>query len=326
MMAAGAFVAGFSAMAGIGSAVAAEDVVTLRLDWLPSGYHAPLFLGVAKNYYKDAGINLTIADGKGTNVALQAVAAGNDMIGLANYTTMLMAADKDLPVVGIGGLLQKQPDAIIALKGTGIKTPQDLIGKSIATAGTTNTARLFFTYLGREKGIDISKIRVVQTDASATRTTLLQNKVDAIAAWALSDALLVAGEKPIDPPMLYADHGFNVLGIGFVVSKTTAASKGDVLTRFMSATAKAYAEAIKDPQAAAEALAAVRTGVDKDRIIAQIKLLPDFMQTANSAGKPFGWTSRADWEQTKTLLTAYYDLKKPVDLDTAYTNGFVNSP
>src|SRR6202011_2631190 len=44
----------------------AAETVTLRLDWLPGGYHAPIFLALQKGYYKAKGIDLEIADGKGT--------------------------------------------------------------------------------------------------------------------------------------------------------------------------------------------------------------------------------------------------------------------
>ena len=47
------------------AARAADQAHTLsvRLDWLPSGYHAPFWLAVDKGWFKDAGLDVTIADG-----------------------------------------------------------------------------------------------------------------------------------------------------------------------------------------------------------------------------------------------------------------------
>ena len=50
-------------------------------------------------------------------------------------------------------------------------------------------------------GIDITKIRQVQMDAAATTTALLQGQVDFTTGWAFTDALRVAKQKPIEPPM-----------------------------------------------------------------------------------------------------------------------------
>lgn len=73
------------------TATHAADVkqVTLQLDWLPTGYHGPIFLALQKGYYRDAGIDLKIIDGQGTGPALQAAASGNADIVLANYARMI---------------------------------------------------------------------------------------------------------------------------------------------------------------------------------------------------------------------------------------------
>ena len=52
-----ALVAGALTAMSIGSA-SAQDKATLRLDWTTLGYHVPFYYGVAKGYYKDAGIDL----------------------------------------------------------------------------------------------------------------------------------------------------------------------------------------------------------------------------------------------------------------------------
>src|SRR5437870_6337854 len=106
--------------------------VSLRLDFLPAGYHAPLFLAVQKGYYREHGIDLQISDGRGSNPSLQSVAAGNDLIVLANYTSMIEGTTRGMPVIGVGGLLQRLPDSIISLQGSGIKTPKDLEGRSMS--------------------------------------------------------------------------------------------------------------------------------------------------------------------------------------------------
>ncbi|MEJ0068793.1 MAG: ABC transporter substrate-binding protein [Pseudomonadota bacterium] len=39
--------------------------MTLRLDWTALGYHAPFYLGVARGWYREAGIDLQVLEGKG---------------------------------------------------------------------------------------------------------------------------------------------------------------------------------------------------------------------------------------------------------------------
>jgi NitT/TauT family transport system substrate-binding protein len=172
-------------------------------------------------------------------------------------------------------------------------------------------------------GIDISKIRQVQADSNAVLTLLLQGQVSFATGWAFTDALKVAAQKPIEPPMVMSDYGVNVLGAGFIVQKATAAGKGDTIRAFLAATAKGYADGEKDPEAAVAAMIAARPSGSSELWLKQLKLFPPFMTTERSKGHPFGWTAREDWAQTVDILSKYFGMTAAVDLAGLYTNDFL---
>jgi NitT/TauT family transport system substrate-binding protein len=296
--------------------------VSLRLDYLPAGYHAPLFLALQRGYYREQGIDLQISDGKGSNPSLQSVAAGNDLIVLANYTSMIEGTTRGMPVIGVGGLLQRLPDSVISLQGSGIKTPKDLEGRTMSISPASAVFKMFSAFVAAT-GIDISKIRQVQADSNAVLTLLLQGQVSFATGWAFTDALKVAAQKPIEPPMVMSDYGVNVLGAGFIVQKATATSKGDTIRAFLAATAKGYADGEKDPEAAVAAMIAARPSGSSELWLKQLKLFPPFMTTERSKGHPFGWTAREDWTQTVDILSKYFGMTASVDLASLYTNDFL---
>jgi NitT/TauT family transport system substrate-binding protein len=308
---------------GMLSAAGAADDLSLRLDYLPQGYHAPLFYGVAKGYYTEQGINLKIADGKGSNASLQAAAAGNDTIVLANYATMAQSTTQGMPVVAIGGMIQRLPDALIALKGSGIKTPKDLEGRTGSIPATSAVYKLFPAF-AQATGIDLKKIKMAQMAAGATHAAVLQGQVDFTTGWAFTQGVQMAKHKPIEEPILMADYGLNILGVGFGVTRATVAGKGDTLKRFMSATAKAYGDGLVDMQGAADAMSAARPETEKDVLIDQFKLLPPFLHTDRTKDKPFGWMAREDWVQTVDILQKYFELAGTVDVDKVFSNDFVS--
>jgi NitT/TauT family transport system substrate-binding protein len=320
------FGAGLAAVAvaiGISPAANAADDLSLRLDYLPQGYHAPLFYGVAKGYYTELGINLRIADGKGSNASLQSVAAGNDTIVLANYATMAQSTTQGMPIIGIGGMIQRLPDALIALKGSGIKAPKDLEGRTGSIPATSAVYKLFPAF-ALATGIDLTKVKMAQMAAGATHAAVLQGTVDFTTGWAFTQGVQIAKHKPIEEPILMADYGLNILGVGFVVTRTTAATKGDALRRFMTATAKAYREGLSDLTGAADAMSAARPEAEKDVLIDQFKLLPPFLHSDRTKGRSFGWIAREDWVQTVDILQKYFDLAGAVDIDKVFTNEFVS--
>ncbi len=55
-----------------GASAAAMTKVTLTLNWVPYGEHAPFYYGVKKGFYSAEGIDLTIKSGTGSgNTILQ---------------------------------------------------------------------------------------------------------------------------------------------------------------------------------------------------------------------------------------------------------------
>jgi NitT/TauT family transport system substrate-binding protein len=79
-----------TSLPGVASAQATLQSATLRLDWLASGYHVPFFLALDRGYYREQGIDLQIADGKGSTTTIQVIASGSDTFGTANLSTMAL--------------------------------------------------------------------------------------------------------------------------------------------------------------------------------------------------------------------------------------------
>jgi NitT/TauT family transport system substrate-binding protein len=296
--------------------------VTLRLDWLPTGYHAPLFLGVARGIYTAHGIDLQINDGKGSAATIQAVAGGSDTIGLASLSTMALAVSKGVPLVAVAGMIQKMPDAVISLKGSGIETPKDLEGKRYAFVPDDAGARLFPAFAGGA-GIDFDKIQKVQVGYATIYSTLLQGNADFITGWAFTDALKIAKQKPIGTLIGFADHGVNMFSTGFIVTPDTLEHRAPLLKAFLAATAESFAAADKDPVAAVDAMMAARPTSDRDLMLEEFKLTPPYLHTANSAGHPFGWMAPADWDQTRALLQKYFGMNDTGPTTQFYTDDLI---
>ena len=309
----------------LGAALARADApehATLRLDWLPTGYHAPFFLALTRGYYRAHGVDLQIADGKGSAATIQAVAGGSDTIGLASLSTMALAVSKGTPLVAVAGMIQKMPDAIISLQGSGINTAKDIEGKRFAFVADDAGARLFPAFTAMN-GVGFDTVTKVQVGYTTIYSSLLQGNVDFITGWGFTDALKLAKQKPIGPLIGFADHGVNMYSVGVIVSKDTLDHKAALVRSFLAATAQGFAEAEKDPAAAVDAMIAARPASDRDLMLEEFKRTAGYLHTANSAGHPFGWMARADWDQTRALLTKYFDMSPAVPTEALYTNDLL---
>ena len=63
--------------------------VTLTLNWVPYGEHAPFYYGLKKGFYANDGIDLTIKSGTGSGNTIQQVAQQKTTFGWADTPPLL---------------------------------------------------------------------------------------------------------------------------------------------------------------------------------------------------------------------------------------------
>jgi NitT/TauT family transport system substrate-binding protein len=304
------------------SAQPALHPATLRLDWLASGYHTPFFLALERGYYRAAGIDLQIADGKGSTTTIQTVASGSDTFGAANLSTMALGIARGMPLVAIAGLIQKSPDSVISLAGAGINSPKDMEGKRGGFVPTSASDRIFPAF-AKSAGIDMQKIIKLQMESSARYSILLQGNADFVIGWSFTDAYKIGRQKPIAPPILFADYGVNMLSVGIVVNKETLEKQGALVKGFLAGTVRGIEETLQAPEAAVNATIKLRPGADRDALLEAAGKLGQFLHTKNSAAKPAGWMSPEDWDESRRILIEYLGMKETVSADALFTNAYL---
>lgn len=294
------------------TAVYAQDLepVGVRLAWIAGGVDAPFFMADAKGYFEEAGIDIDIVDGNGSTGTIQAVGAGDFQIGIAGLGVVAQAqqgsGSSDLIVVA--GLLQKDPTSIISLEGSGITKPKDIEGKRLGTdAGNFEDGMI--KAFAAANDIDMDKVEVVVINGGGDRVALLNGDVDFINGWANPDGDKVAEMKPIDPPLLFADYGVNIIGSSVVVRKDWLAEHGELMKGFLAALQKGKADVAANPDEALSIFMEARPDSDEAQIALELKVMPAYEHTAASEGKPYGWVAEADILQTISLLEEYSAMK-----------------
>jgi NitT/TauT family transport system substrate-binding protein len=308
---------------GDGSGSGDTQDVSLRLDWVATWYHAPFYLASDRGYYKDAGLNVAIGDGKGSSTTGELVSNGAETFGFMSIPTAMIAVSKGASLEVLGGYIQRSPETVLALGSSGISSPADLAGKTWGyTAGSSGET--LFPAFASETGVDESSIEKKTMPASAKTAALLTGQVDFITDWAptVVPAIEANGEDAV--AIAYSDY-IDLLGHGFVATPSTIEDDPDMVRAFMEATVKGINDAVEDPEAAVDALIKHRPALadSRDTLVSQMKDLSTYLHTDASEGHPTLWVAPEDMESTADLSSQYLGLTDDVDLDTFYTNEFV---
>jgi NitT/TauT family transport system substrate-binding protein len=301
--------------------VARQDA-TLRLDWVPGPHHVGMALALERGYYDAEGINLRMGEGTGSVITVQAVAGGQDTFGFADAGTMTTAVARGAPVRMVANTTQRSPIGVIYLPPTVVDRPQDLSGKTIgAAAGDASLTAL--PAVARLNGVNPDSYRIVTIEAATKVPALLERRVDTLVGFRFGDFLRAWTINPNVRIHLYADWGVNTLGNGFLVHDRTLRERPELVRGFVRATVRGWKDAQADQQAGIAALLRQFPTTREEFIVAGLPMVFEHFYSDETQGRPLGWMSERDWQQTVDILREYGGMEGNPPLSSLYTNEFI---
>ena len=262
------------ALAISGTAAFAADKVIYQLDWLPSGEETFPYVAQKEGYFAAENLDVEIRIGRGTTDVLAKMATGNAEFGSGGLGALMQAAAQGpMPVKAVLSIFNKQPDAIFTYEGSGIKTIKGLAGKTVVTATFTSSNALW-PVIASINGLDVSRVKLIKTDPTATAAMVATGKADALINWVTSggeiEAVLKdAGKKTVVLP--WSEFGLDGYGLSLFASNAEIADHPDVVARFVAACEKGIRFSIAHPEAAAKDLKAAVPLVDLDPAVVEVK-------------------------------------------------------
>ena len=291
-----------------GSAALAQpkDKVVLMLNWYLYSEHAPFFLGKERGYYEQEGIELDIQEGRGSGVTVQAVAANTATFGYVDIATMIKAAAKGAPVKAVGVALQLSPMSVMGFADKNIRTPNDIVGKTVAVTPGDSMSQIWPLFL-KKTNLNESQFKTVAGDAQTKLNAVMNGQADLLLGYVMDQAIKLqdATKKPVHP-IRFADYGVNLISSGIIVNTDTLKSKPDMVKRFLRATTRAMEDSEKNPEAAVDAMlkANAKAGV-RDTLIIGLKQTTALYHTKETAALRPLRASMANVGESLDLLAQY---------------------
>lgn len=237
----------------------AAELTAITVGVLPIVDTAPIWLGVEEGIFAEHGLDVELAVAQGGAAVVPAVVAGEYQFGFSNVTSLLLAESRGLPLrlVAPGSFTTGDPDADIAAvvtqPGSGITSPADLAGRTVAVNTLGNIGESTVRKVVEDAGGDPAAVRFVELGFPDMPAAVAGGRVDA--AWVNEPFLTITRDQgaqvvshtfaEVDPEMLIA---------AYFTSAEYAASDPGTVEAFTAAMTEASARAAADPAAAREIL------------------------------------------------------------------------
>ncbi len=324
MIGAGAAATGLAGAGALLSmqALAQDKVkVNMQLGWIAGGNQIGEVAAKQLGYYTTEGIDFAIQPGGPSIDGVAIVASGRWEVGqVSSSPSNMLAVSQDLPIKVFATGLQQHPYTFFSLKKNPIRTPQDMVGKKI---GIQSTGLVLLRALLAKNKIDEKSLTIIPIGADMT--PLLTGQVDTVTGWQTNTtALKPLGADRVD--LRLWDTGVRLYALPYYATNDMILRRPEVLVRFLRATARGWAYANKNRDAATDLLLKEYPNLNRADEREAIDSLMSYAYNANTFNNGWGAMERAVWQDQ---IQQYADLgqftKRVPKVDEVMTMDILNA-
>jgi NitT/TauT family transport system substrate-binding protein len=182
--------------------------VTLQLQWVAQAQFAGYYAAVDQGYYEDEGLDVTIAEGGGDIVPIDALASGDADYAISWVPKVLGSIEQGTNVTNVAQIFERSGTTQISFKDAGIESAADLEGKNVGSWGYGNEWELFAGM--QQAGIDTTDgITLVQQ--AFDMNGFLAGDIDAAQAMTYNEYAQVLETVNPETGELYTADDLNVI-------------------------------------------------------------------------------------------------------------------
>ncbi len=309
---------------------AQETPIKFQLDWRFEGPGAMFLVPLAKNYFKDEKLNVTVDAGNGSGGAVTRVASGAYDMGFADLAAVMefhannpTAANKPVAVMMV---YNNTPAAVLALKKSGIKAPADLNGKKLG-APVFDAGRKAWPVFA--KANNISGVTWTAMDPALRETMLVRGEVDAITGFSFTSLLNIEarGVKAEEVVVLpYPNYGVKLYGNAIIVGEEFLKKNPDAVKAFLRGFTKGMRDVIADPKASIVALKARDGIIDVALEERRLRLALDAtVLTPDARAEGFGMVMGPRLSLMASQVSDAFATKERVKAEAVWNGSFLPS-
>jgi NitT/TauT family transport system substrate-binding protein len=270
------------------------------------GRDAFVYVAIEKGYFRDAGFDVSVVPGLGTDNARLVASGQIDYAGSETLGNIVGRVSGGFPVKIVAITSQSTQAAIATLADSGITTPKGLEGKTLADLPASIVIRLFPFYAKRA-GIDASKVNIVPGTPQTLPSLLVK----------------AAGGRKVRT-FKYSQYLKGLLGNAIVTTDERVRTKPDEVRRFTRALLKGLNYAVQNPGESGYILQKHVPLADPVAAANELRILKFFVQ--NKCTRKYG-VGYIDVQKIKSTASIARNAFKtaPFAYEDLYSSAFVKT-
>lgn len=296
--------AGFAALSVAGPRIARArelEKITFQQSWLSGVQYAGLYLAKDKGYFAEEGLDVEFVPG-GPNIdGTLNVVTGKAVLGDRPTDILITARGKGMPLKVIGSMFQRSPMCVMSLAETPITSLKDMIGKTIAVAGTT---RPIYVTLVKQAGLDPAAVNWVPV--SPDPGALSSKQVDGFTGLDTNQGSILRSRGVKIHSLLLGDVGYRIYTGAIYTTEKVLQSRRPQMVGFLRAAIKGHRDMLGDPDGAArltvEKFAA--PGMDINAALTEARASIDYIDDRGAMRDRLLWVTPAAIEKEIAIHAA----------------------
>jgi putative hydroxymethylpyrimidine transport system substrate-binding protein len=303
----------------VNGSAASSQSMTLMLDWFPNADHVGIYQALAEGDFTRAGLDVHVQVPSDPASPLTLLAAGRVDAAISYEPEVLLARNRNLPLVSVAAIVQQPLTSIVSLGSKHIKTVAQLRGKKVGDAGIPYQHAYLQTILAHAH-VPPSSVKEINVGANLV-PAMLSGRVDAtLGAYWNYEAIQLAQMRK-HPNVIRVNKvgvpSYDELVV--VVRQSTLARHPDEIRRFLQALARGYESVRSDPSAAVGNLVRANPALNRKLQLASVRAtLPAFFPTGSS--NPWGYQDPVQWNAYGQWMLKNHLITDPAAVADASTN------
>ncbi len=229
--------------------------VTLSTDWLPEAEQGGFYQALAKGFYRDAGLDVTIIPGGPGSHPVQNLAVGKTDFSLAASDEIVMDVAHHLPLVIVGAFLEHYPEAILIHTESPVTHFADLNGRTVI--GVPGAG--WIAHVERKYGIKFNIIPMgFEIGRFLADPTVIQQ------CYITNEPYYVKKSGVSARTLLFSDTGYDPYRV-IIVARPFLKAHPELVRAFVAASVRGWNDfAYNDPTPAVDAILRLNPQVDRD--------------------------------------------------------------